>query len=715
MKLRFVLITAAMLAAVMFVFSGCGGGGSATTAPTMNSTPTEVALGGNAKLVFPIGSIPTDANITVTEVASPLLTDDLTAVGTTYHISVDKQPVRPVEISLPVPLGEDPRNLVIVRVESNGRISMLGTSIDNDILVAKTPGFSAFVVTRLKEFYKDYRPKITGPEVLPVGTFGEYHESVSLSHMPGLQAKWEAYQFVDGAVKGLPVRSNNAIFENSSVSLSAAKASTVDLMVDVIEPITGLHAVASKTITIVDSLDSGDLKLDIAIDGQGVVKMDQAIRLQAIILNTDVTDIKEWTWSVDGVQVEQYKCDSNCSTVNIPFMLGIAPGPHTVTVTAVSDKGTEGAASRNLTVLNNDITLVTLDNETPLIINTDVFYNAEVEFTTEITGGVPPYSYNWYTLPEDVSNEHENINITYDSFETSFTQPGIYELVLEVSDSENNENSKHCFPEVEGSPMQTSLTGLPTSPVEINQPVTFTLKAWDSYLIYHGEKLSGYEYRVRWEDGESEETGTIPAINPKIGGSVALSHVYTTPGSKRVFIRVTPEGLRPVGLFSGIESLQFFTVNVGGDNDVEAGCIGGIKIDAITNTTYGDSIYNPTVQDIANAVISISGSAESLTINWKPPLDATRISVEGSTYYYKDDRYIYCIGGEMDGQGGRYSFSPPVQYGDYSIANTETCTRYEPSPPLIDGSFNWYEVEVHQGSHDNDNVNWASIRFHFCQ
>jgi hypothetical protein len=158
-----------------------------------------------------------------------------------------------------------------------------------------------------------------------------------------------------------------------------------------------------------------------------------------------------------------------------------------------------------------------------------------------------------------------------------------------------------------------------------------------------------------------------------------------------------------------LHSIEFIATPI--QDDTEAGCIGGIKIHQIINGTWGDSILNPSAQDIANADVSVSGSVNSLMISWKPPLDASYLTVDQTG----ESREIYGISGELNGKGGRHTFTPPVQYGDYSIENTSGFGQ-EPTPVLTDvGVFNFYTVEVHSGSHDNGNVRWSETSFSFCQ
>jgi hypothetical protein len=114
-----------------------------------------------------------------------------------------------------------------------------------------------------------------------------------------------------------------------------------------------------------DSLESGN-KLDIAIRGPGVIKMLEPVTLQARILNTDVTNIKEWIWAIDGSEVQKYECDSGCTTnLNIidDNRLIWNPGTHTVTATARDENGVSGKATFDITVLDEKVEISSVDSD----------------------------------------------------------------------------------------------------------------------------------------------------------------------------------------------------------------------------------------------------------------------------------------------------------------------------------------------------------------
>ena len=90
------------------------------------------------------------------------------------------------------------------------------------------------------------------------------------------------------------------------------------------------------------------------------------------------------------------------------------------------------------------------------------------------------------------------------------------------------------------------------------------------------------------------------------------------------------------------------------------------------------AVYNPTEQQIADADITISGSLSSLLISWKLQNVISIFVAAGDAA-----AIVYGIIGSSDGFGGNFTISSPIEYGDYSIANTERTASQFPAPALV--------------------------------
>ncbi len=119
------------------------------------------------------------------------------------------------------------------------------------------------------------------------------------------------------------------------------------------------------------------------------------------------------------------------------------------------------------------------------------------------------------------------------------------------------------------------------------------------------------------------------------------------------------------------------------DDDNGNGDSSAIAVDLIGNHDE-TAVYNPTEQQISDADVTLSGTLNSLSINWKLQNVITVIVAGNNTT-------VYAIAGASDGTGGQYTLTPPVSYGNYSIPNTENIVGGQ-SPDLIAGEF--YTVSV---------------------
>ena len=531
-----------LLILIILSVSSCGGGTSKQVTSIKNS---QVTMDNGGSLKFPVGSIASNANISVKETSKPELPAGLIAVGESYHVEIDEQPALPVEISLPVPANENPEKLVIMRVENNGRVSMLESRIENNMLVAKTPGFSTFTIARLKELYNLYRPNIVGPDFITTNKRVEYREQVTLSKMPGLNANWNAYQYVNGKIKDIELASQQAVFKNSRVAFSTDSAGDVYLNVEIIEPKTGLRAFASKTISVQETLQSGN-NLDITIEGANIIKALDNFQLQARVLNTDISTISSWRWLKNGIELKSQTCDSNCLT-NLQLFedksISSTPGKHTITVEATSDTGITGTASFDMIVLDDEIRITDIypqQTQTP---------SGLIAITADaaVLGGVPPYLFSWDLQPGNDRQRHFNIGIDTDTYVTSVDQPGGYILSLSVFDSNNSKAQTTYSLLVEPiKNMNISFNVSPGGNIKVNQQITATLKAKGMFLVWDGKKQPGYEYEINWnaQNGNSGnvEKGMISADYPEIGGEISLTHSYNTPGKKVVSVKAYPKG-----------------------------------------------------------------------------------------------------------------------------------------------------------------------------
>ena len=348
MKMRYLFSIAPVLFSLAFLVIGCGGGNGGNGAIVDGDKPTILALGENGSITIQPNALPDNTQIDITKTAIPILPEALEAVGTAYYIDTDANLTLPAIVKLPVPEGENADEMAIVRIEESGIISILQTSVENGLLVARTPGFSHVTPARLKGALQTIKPKIVGPDILPPDLVAQYFES-QFVEIPGLNRKWQAFGY-GIAQDDINLTMTDEPLKNNGVTLRVAPGAVgaVDLMVDLIEPSTGINVVALKNIVIQEKDATGSTDLDINIISPLIVDKNESFILVANILNLGDDSEVSWSWELQGgnsgTQVGRKLATS-------PQQLG-EQGVHTLTVTATTE-GREGNATFDILVIGD--------------------------------------------------------------------------------------------------------------------------------------------------------------------------------------------------------------------------------------------------------------------------------------------------------------------------------------------------------------------------
>jgi hypothetical protein len=125
---------------------------------------------------------------------------------------------------------------------------------------------------------------------------------------------------------------------------------------------------------------------------------------------------------------------------------------------------------------------------------TTIDANQQLQFTVSVSGGAPPYSYQWY------SNDNQIANATSSSFTFAPNYPGTYDISVIVTDSLD----------IQASPNATSVTVNPwlsmyieqgSATTNVDQPVQFTVLVtggtppysyqWSYWLYPEGDPVAG--------------------------------------------------------------------------------------------------------------------------------------------------------------------------------------------------------------------------------
>lgn len=568
----------------------CGGGGDSTI--NQGDQETSVLLEDGGRLKFPAGSLAAGTQVNISQVPLPLLTDDLVAVGKAWRVDIANQPTLPVEVTLPLPAGENADDLVVLRVESTGRISLLQTEFSDGMLVARTPGFSDVLLARKQKLLSGFKAGLNGPDFLPTNIAGQYSNS-SMIFDPSVEREWHVFE--RNGDMGSQLDIDPRPLWDTAARLSAAKAGILTLMLEFSEPATGLNVVAMKDVSIQQAVDSGQ-QLDIAIYSPVVVSEGVAFNFSAVVLNTDISEMSRWEWSVGN---HSGSCEAACSVrldIN-GITLDNSGASNQLKVTAFAQSDIRGSATLDISVLKNQLRLVRLEkisSDNALLWDKNLNPNPQVTMRAEITGGVAPYVYDWHYYiygPQLISVVHNSYEPN-DQYTRTFDQAGDYYVTLTVTDSSANTFSKSSDINVGGAkPLQYGFVDVPTGSQTPGQAVSISLQASGGVLLRNGEVQLGYEFLIEWGDGASE-FGTIAASNPDSGGNVTLQHTYSAEGSYNVRFILTDALRRPtlddLGDINFEDLIRTTQLSIAADNSVhlptEALCPAAITVELGSGT-----------------------------------------------------------------------------------------------------------------------------------
>lgn len=114
-----------------------------------NGGPIIVSIASGGSIEIPEGALPGWDEVNVETTVTPILPDDMEPLGQAYLIRSSTKLSKPATLRLPIPDDvQDISFLAIVRVEDDGTISLLTSSIEENEIVAGTPGFSTFIVVK---------------------------------------------------------------------------------------------------------------------------------------------------------------------------------------------------------------------------------------------------------------------------------------------------------------------------------------------------------------------------------------------------------------------------------------------------------------------------------------------------------------------------------------------------------------------------------------
>lgn len=504
-----------------------------STSVAVKTLKVDVQFAGGGGVMLPEGSIADDAAITATSVTAPGLPDDLEPLAGTMNVEAAEQPSRPIEIRLPVPVGENPDDLTIYRYEDDGTLTLLGTTLDGTELVAGAPGFSRFGIAR----NPGIRISISGPRILDLGAVGFYR-------LLRLSAGFDVWTFgaENIAVYG-PLTIDEILRWNdgSTVTVKAMNTEGFGTIANEFSyyvternviPDNSVNRIfrgfASVNVSVQD-LAGAPTESAVRISADSVLYLGQAEEPGAIfarVENADPSDNFMWRWdygdTVTGSMVDDRR-------ITIPGRRYAAKGVYTVTVSATkldamgAETGPMLEAQFLVEVRDADDFFAWIDG--PVSIDNP---GDRGQYTARTLGGTPEFDFRWQVLPGG-----QAVTGTSSTQTLTFPRAGGALVHLTVTDTELRETEVSLPVTVGGAePLLASLAA--PGETEVGETVTATVTSSGGVVIANGQE-GKYQVTVVWGDGERSNTEVDPFGLPGLPGApdttVDLTHPYLSEGT----------------------------------------------------------------------------------------------------------------------------------------------------------------------------------------
>lgn len=508
------------------------------TLPEIEGETIPLEMG--ASVFIPEGALPvgTAIDAQVSEVI-PLLPEGFNPVGDALILTADAQPQTPVLLRMPIPAGvTDPTNLMIVRIESDGRTTFLMADVDGSDLVAFTPGFSKFCAVELVSgFLREWRPSIFGiPNLLP-GQSGTFH---LMNVKPGTMVNSQWTVTGDATIQH---QDDVSVTITAGQSGGTAIVSYVGIDLDQGIRFSGSRRVIMMSPALLNTLEGHREGFQVAItsnkpkvfEGESLdvmVSFHGHYRLPVL-----------WSYEVNKclAQVEMISSDHQ----PVPLSIDCPPGRYEIFVWAEYMK-LEDDFINNGMLLRFDVfakpLLVQLLGPTELDMGQ---HNISAVYTAQASGGNPDqgeaqnprYDFSWRVLPggDWVNYGLSDLSVTDQEF--TFDQPGDYRVEVLVKNQDGQE-ARATLPVLVtgGEPLNAHILSWPDS-INPDEPADMKFRIRGGTQILGGKK-GVYTATVYWGDGTFDKVD--PAAISEEGGAsfFTLSHSWDETNNYTVMVFV---------------------------------------------------------------------------------------------------------------------------------------------------------------------------------
>ncbi|MDD5095239.1 MAG: PKD domain-containing protein [Dehalococcoidia bacterium] len=532
------LIYLSLMLAAILVITGCGGSSddkqdsrpSSSVIPSESSSSTaggaEITLDSGGSISVPAGALPEGAQINSKPTQTPVLPDDVKAVGEALAISATAALAQPVTLRFPIPeVASNPENLVVIRVESDGTTTFLMTEVEEDELVAVTPGFSTFIIGDLMQNNRNL--VVSGkPELVP-GEQTTYRMDLG-NHVSTISgATWK-------------------VTGNASLVFSGDVAAVVEageeegyagISYEFIDLLKGWRWYGYKYVRI--RPNSRDPFTVGVTTRTPIIGLSDEVIVSAAVYGEFELPIT-WSWDFgDGEKGGPTTTGAKATKFGLPTKIYKDPKNYHVKVTAVDHQGRSESGDVMVRVIREALSVI-IEGQQRL----EWYDPGLIEpYVAKTAGGKLPYRNIWLLSPGGEPRNVTEFSIT-EGVATStelitFYEPGEYLLKVDASDNKEGTATAILPIIVEADEaLHTHMLDLPAK-AKPNERVSFSIQVRGGVMVTSGKK-TGYTLTIDWGDDSKLQVEKDVGLKrtPYEGTVVPVFHTYTEAKTYPVRVEV---------------------------------------------------------------------------------------------------------------------------------------------------------------------------------
>ncbi|MDH3190184.1 MAG: hypothetical protein OEM39_06045, partial [Acidimicrobiia bacterium] len=441
----------------------------------------------------------------------------------------------PATIRVPVPGGVDPDRLILYRLEGDGTLTLLHTTVEDGTLVAYTPGFSVLgVLQSILEEGGPTPPPLTieGPEMIAVGSAAFYFAP----HGAAIDVAGEARVFDHGP----RLRSGFLELPTGSVMVQPKAAGELFVTARWSDPDSAYRASAVLRVEVVEPWEEALLHMDGGVQFGPVGRPVEVVLLAAYDGPTPAPELGFLINFDDGA------ISSTGRLSPFAYMLengdeieGTSQPPDAGRIVAVyrsNDMSWATHTYRRAGTYNVSVTAtggdLSISRTYPVTIKP-----MEVELVQDrggaqigipvtvrwiVEGGTRPYRSDFAVKPTfPAESAIAGLQATF-----TFQEAGSHLIEVTITDANGETASDSAYVAVLGDPVSIELEG--PSIARVGEQVTIESVVQGGNVIAYGQR-EGYTLTVDWGD----ETGSTP-MSAKEGttNTFTATHTYTKPSEE---------------------------------------------------------------------------------------------------------------------------------------------------------------------------------------